>query len=84
MTFWPLTNSDFSTDQTFHQFYDLDTELDLHQIMSFYRDYAIWSTLLSYASVMTGRFPTPGFKILLQHTIYKVLYFWVKKVVFEH
>ena len=34
MTFWPLTNSDFSTDQTFHQFYYLDTELDLHRIMS--------------------------------------------------
>ena len=34
MTFWPLTNSDFSTDQTFHQFHDLDTELDLHRIMS--------------------------------------------------
>ena len=34
MTFLPLTNSDFSTNQTFHQFYDLDTELDHHQIMS--------------------------------------------------
>ena len=31
---WPLTNSDFPTDQTFHQFHDLYTELDLHRIMS--------------------------------------------------
>ena len=34
MTFWPLTNNDFPTDQTSHQFHDLYTELDLHQIMS--------------------------------------------------
>ena len=34
MTFWPLTNSDFPTDQTFHRFHDLYTELDLHRIMS--------------------------------------------------
>ena len=34
MTFWPLTNSDFPTDQTFHQFHDLYTELDFHRIMS--------------------------------------------------
>ena len=34
MTFWPLTNSDFPTDQTFHQFHDLYTELDLHRIMT--------------------------------------------------
>ena len=30
----PLTISDFPTDQTFHLFHDLDTELDLHRIMS--------------------------------------------------
>ena len=30
----PLTNSDFPTDQTFHQFHDIYTELDLHRIMS--------------------------------------------------
>ena len=29
-----MTNSDFPTDQTFHQFHDLYTELDLHRIMS--------------------------------------------------
>ena len=34
MTFWPLTNSDFPTDQTFHQFHDLYTELDLHRFMN--------------------------------------------------
>ena len=34
MTFWPLTNSDFPTDQTFNQFHDLYTELDHHRIMS--------------------------------------------------
>ena len=34
MTFWPLTNSDFPTDETFHQFHDLYTELDLQRIMS--------------------------------------------------
>ena len=34
MTFWPLTNSDFPTDQTFHQFHDLYTNLDLHRIMN--------------------------------------------------
>ena len=34
MTFWPLTNSDFPTDQTSHQFHDLYTEPDLHRIMS--------------------------------------------------
>ena len=34
MTFWPLANSDFPTDQTFHQFHDLYTEFDLHRIMS--------------------------------------------------
>ena len=34
MTFWALTISDFPTDQTFYQFHDLYTELDLHRIMS--------------------------------------------------
>ena len=34
MTFWPLTNSDFPTDQTFYQFHDNDTALDFHRIMS--------------------------------------------------
>ena len=29
-----LTNSDFPTNQTFHQFHELYTELDLHRIMS--------------------------------------------------
>ena len=35
MTLLPLTSySDFPTDQTFHQFHDLDTVLDLHGITS--------------------------------------------------
>ena len=34
MTFWLLTNSDFPTNQTFHQFHDLDTDFDLHRITS--------------------------------------------------
>ena len=34
MTFWPLTNSDFPTDQSFYQFHDFDTEFDLNRIMS--------------------------------------------------
>ena len=35
MPFWPLTSySDFPNDQTFHQFHDLDTELQLHRITS--------------------------------------------------
>ena len=34
MTFWPLTNSDFPTDPTFHQFHDIYTELDIQRIMS--------------------------------------------------
>ena len=33
MTFWPLTNSNFPTDQTFHQFHDLDAEFDLHRVL---------------------------------------------------
>ena len=33
MTFWPSTSySDFPTNQTFHQFHDLDSKLDLHRI----------------------------------------------------
>ena len=32
MTFWSLTNSDFPTNQTLHQFHDIDTELDLHRL----------------------------------------------------
>ena len=34
MTFWPLTNSDYPTNQTFYQFHDLDTDFDLHRITS--------------------------------------------------
>ena len=34
MVFWPLTSSDFLTDTIFHHFYDIDTKLDLHRIIS--------------------------------------------------
>ena len=34
MIFWPLTNREFPTDQTFHQFYNLDTEHDRYWIMT--------------------------------------------------
>ena len=34
LSFWPLTNRDFPTDHTFHQFHDLHTELGLHRFMS--------------------------------------------------
>ena len=31
-TFWSLTKSDFQTNQTFHQFHDIDTDFDLHRL----------------------------------------------------
>ena len=34
MKFWPLTNSDYPTNHTFHQFHDLDTDFYLHRITS--------------------------------------------------
>ena len=54
MTFWPLTNSDFPTDQTFHQFHDLYTELDLHRIMSGFH----WAFATGVAS-QQGRLTLP-------------------------
>ena len=52
MTFWPLTNSDFPTDQTFHQFHDLYTELDLHRIMNGFRG-AFASVVASQQGTLT-------------------------------
>ena len=40
MTFWSLTNSDFPTNQTFHQFHDLDTGLDLPIMSRFHGAFA--------------------------------------------
>ena len=38
MTLWPSTSySDFSTNQTFNKFHDLDTELDLHRTTSIFQ-----------------------------------------------
>ena len=40
MTFWPLTNSDFPTNQTLNQFHNLDTDFDTAWKMEF-TDYYI-------------------------------------------
>ena len=58
MTFWPLTNSDFPTDQTFHQFHDLYTELDLHQIMSGFHG-AFATGVASQQGTLTLPVPSP-------------------------
>ena len=57
MTFWSLTNSDFPTNQTFHQFHDLDTELDLHRlwVVSMEHLQRVW-----HASRERLPFRTPG------------------------
>ena len=53
-----LTNIDFSTDQPFHKFHDLDTELDLHLIMSGFRGTIAMG--VAYASREGLPFRTPG------------------------
>ena len=57
MTFWYLTNSDFPTNQTFHQFHDLYTELDLHRlwVVSIEHLQRVW-----HASRERLPFRTPG------------------------
>ena len=57
MTFWSLTNSDFPTNQTFHQFHDLDTGLDLHRlwVVSMEHLQRVW-----HASRERLPFRTPG------------------------
>ena len=57
MTFWSLTNSDFPTNQTFHQFHDRDTELDLHRlwVVSMEHLQRVW-----HASRERLPFRTPG------------------------
>ena len=57
MTFWSLTNSYFPTNQTFHQFHDLDTKLDLHRLWVVSMDHLqrVW-----YASRERLPFRTPG------------------------
>ena len=57
MTLWSLTNSDFPTNQTFHQFHDLDTELDLHRlwVVSIEHLQRVW-----HASRERLPFRTPG------------------------
>ena len=57
MTFWSLTNSDFPTDQTFHQFHDLHTELDINRlwVVSMEHLQRVW-----HASRERLPFRTPG------------------------
>ena len=57
MTFWSLTNSDFPTNQTFHQYHDLHTELDLHRlwVVSMEHLQRVW-----HASRERLPFRTPG------------------------
>ena len=67
MTFWPMTcYSDFISDQTSHQFHDLDTELDLHRITrSFHGAIAMGLTY------QQGTFTLPGtwFRPLLRNCL---------------
>ena len=57
MTFWSLTNSDFPTNQIFHQFHYLYTELDLHRlwVVSMEHLQRVW-----HASRERLPFRTPG------------------------
>ena len=55
MTFWSLTNSDFPTNQTFQQFRDLDTDLDLHRLWVVSMEH-----LQRHASRERSPFRTPG------------------------
>ena len=57
MTFWSLTNSDFPTNQTFHQFHDIDTELDLHRLWVVSMENMQW---VWHASRECLPFRTPG------------------------
>ena len=41
MTIWFLTNSDFPTNQTFLQFHDINTELDLHRLWVVWKPWSI-------------------------------------------
>ena len=59
MTFWPLTGySDFPTDQTFHQFYDSDSEPDFHRITKGFMEHLqrVW-----HASRERLTFRIPGY-----------------------
>ena len=57
MTLWYLTNSDFPTNKTFHQFHDLDTELDLHRLWVVSMEHL---QLVSHASREGLPYRTPG------------------------
>ena len=55
MTFWSLTNSDFQTNQTFHQFHDIDTKLHRFWVVSMEHLQRMW-----HASRERLPFRTPG------------------------
>ena len=54
MTLWPLNNSYFPTNPTFHQFHDLDTDFDLHRITSVF--HGAFATGMAYQQ---GRLTLP-------------------------
>ena len=60
MTFWSLTNSDFQTNQIFHQYHDLDIDFDLHRIMSgFHGTFATDVTCQQRTLILSGHLVCP-------------------------
>ena len=57
MAFWSLTNRDFPTNQTFHQFHDLDIELELWRLWVVSMEHLQW---VWHASRERLPFRTPG------------------------
>ena len=62
MTFWPFTKIDFSTDQNFHQFYDLDTGRGLHRIMSGFHGAFTLPTCDAYRIWHSPKFTLPTWR----------------------
>ena len=57
MTFFRSTNyTDFSTDQTFHQFYDLHTEHDLYRIASGFHGAFVMGIACQQGKLTPGHF----------------------------
>ena len=72
MTYWPLTNSDFPTNQTFHQFHDLDTDFDLHRIMSgFHGSFATGMACQQGTLTLLGTWFRPPFWNLLVFQLWR-------------
>ena len=75
MTFWTLTsNSDFPTDQTFHNFHDRSTKLGLHRITSGF--HGVLATGVACQQGMLT-FRTPGFV-----PFWGLHMFWLSRPVF--